>query len=307
MNLLKLVLVVSLLLAACGSGPETDPLDVQEDTPMTDPRVWPLTDQPMKAPTRKGVNVVAPVEPRQGPWTGNSSLGQGQAFAPDTNNRQSIIKTGEWGRPQVRTVSLALQYDRLAASNSGVNFNVVASVLCGVGGTTHEFEVDWDNGAEFSVPCNSVQITAIYGSPFGGPFVPPSDLRLSAMVGEGRSWCTPPTRTYSSLPTANGAYSTFPDPLGGAPKNYLVIPPYAKLLKVLPLNVIAPNYGAVFAAANRLEFYASPAVPGDCGIWPGSQLAFQEGIPIPNGARIIRFFNGSGNTINAFFQFVLAL
>lgn len=307
MNLIKFVLV-SLLLMACGSGPEPDPIDTPEDVPMTDPRVWPLTNQPMISPTKKAVNVVAPVEPRQGPWTGNSSLGQMQAFAPDAKSRQSIIKTGEWGRPQVRTVSLALQYDRFSPHNTMANFNIIANVLCGVGGTTHEFEVDWDNGASFSVPCNSVQITAVYSSVFGGPPTVPEGLFLSAMVGEGRSWSTPPTRTYAAQLTLNLAYSNFYDPFGGPSHNYLVIPPFAKLLKVLPGVVIAPpNYGAVFNVNNRVEFYTAPAAVADCGIWPGSQLAFQEGIPIPNGARIIRFWNGSGNSINALFQFVLAL
>lgn len=292
---------VSLIALGCSGGD-----GFSEEFAEDDMSKWDLTDQPMRAKPRKAVPLVAVVEPSRGPWSGSSALGQSQSYLRTSNNRQTILKMGENGPPRVRTVSLFLDYDRYLASNSGVNFNAIADVICGVGGTTHQFEVDWDNGMVFSAPCNSIEITAVYGAPFAGAMNPPVDLRVSAMIGVGRSWSTPPTRTYPCRFTPNGDYALWAAPVGGT-ANYIAIPPFAKLVKILPNQMVAPNYEAAFNVGNRVEFYASPAVPGALGEYLGNKPAFMDGIAIPHGARILRFYNGSGNSLSVAASFVLAL
>ena len=76
------------------------------------------------APQRSGVPPVAPVIPSSGWWTGNNQLGNEVAFAPDANNRQTILKLEEWGPPEVWTVSLFLTHE-IAAFNA---FDVTAEL-----------------------------------------------------------------------------------------------------------------------------------------------------------------------------------
>src|SRR5690348_14003177 len=68
-----------------------------------------LENTPVMAPHQ--LTPVAPVIPSNGSWTGNNQLGIELPFAPDSNNRQTILKLDEWGPPDVWTISLFTRDD----------------------------------------------------------------------------------------------------------------------------------------------------------------------------------------------------
>jgi hypothetical protein len=142
------------------------------------------------APQRSGVPPVAPVIPSSGWWTGNNQLGNEVAFAPDTNNRQTILKLEEWGPPEVWTVSLFLTHE-IEAFNA---FDVTAELDFGAGGATQIVQMDWVNGAQISVPMNAIDVIATFKNvditTIG------SGIRLGVQVGRGRrAGCAVPTLT----------------------------------------------------------------------------------------------------------------
>lgn len=114
-------------------------------------------------------------------WAGNNEIGQEVAFAPDANNRQTILKMGEWGFPEVWTIMLGIVYTPDVPDISV--FNIIANISAGVGGAVQEFRVDWNSGTIIRCVMNAVVITAEYSIAASVP----SDLRLRATIARGRA------------------------------------------------------------------------------------------------------------------------
>lgn len=206
---------------------------------------------------------------KRGPWTDNAQFGIEQEFAPDANNRQTILKLPEWGFPQVWSVMLGITIP----TTPTLQYNVMASVEIGVGGTTETVEIDWTNGTAFSLVTNALNISAFY---FRSSNIP-SGLRLKAMVGRRSIPGTAPKRSFSAVIPPLGGTSSF------------FIEKYTKSFTLLPRSFSVSPYTADFLVQFSTSF-TSPIFAE----WTGAQiLALGTGatFDIPGGARVIHFVN----------------
>lgn len=242
-----------------------------------------------------GIMPVYPVPLRNhAMWSGNNELGRQADFAPDSNNRQMIIKLNEWGEPQVWTVMLGIDYTPNLLSDTSF-FDLTAEVQAGVGGTTQEFEVDWGEGTQFSCPFNALTVTAKYTVIGGTTLEVPSDLKLRATVGrKPLSNTSPPTRSLTTESVAPAGIS--------AP---IIIPKFARRLTPLASFGLTDPY----AATTAYFWQNNPTIPSTIGSFTGTQfLSFaSQGIPVPTDARAIIVSNGGGVANRVRLMFHLAL
>lgn len=111
-----------------------------------------------KSHASQAANQVAIVEPSVGVWTGNNNFGYQTGFAPDVNNRQTILKMPEWGFPRLWTISLELE--NTVTEYDG--FNITAVIEFGVGGSLQTVRCDWINGTTLTVVANAINVIAEY-------------------------------------------------------------------------------------------------------------------------------------------------
>lgn len=178
-----------------------------------------------------GVPSVAVLDPKNGSWSGNNQLGIEQPFAPDANNRQTILKLDEWGFPDIWTISLGLN----AFTPTAGGFDVTALIQYGAGGVTQEVEIDWLNGSGITLPMNALNVIAQYN--LINEEVPgevPSDLRLRVSISRRPAHDLRPTRSFWVT----------------TPANVFAIPPFAKALHI----------SSISAAPNPFNFYNQAVV-----------------------------------------------
>lgn len=219
--------------------------------------------------TPNNLRPVQIVPQQSGPWSRSNQFGTEQPFAPDANNRQTILKLPEWGFPQVWSVMLSIN----PPSNAAANYLILANVEAGVGGTTDTFQLDWSTGTAFSVVANALNISAFYRV----SSVIPNDLRLRVLVGRETLTRSAPKRSFTGL---------LP-PLGGTLQ--VSIEKYAKSLTLLPVSFTSNPYVATFL----LQFRATDtsAVLGEI---TGAQiLALGNGatVDVPGGANVLTIVN----------------
>lgn len=241
-----------------------------------------------------GVPPMYPLPLRNHPmWSGNNELGMEVAFAPDANNRQTILKMDEWGFPEIWTVMLGIKYtDSLFP---GPGFEVVAVVNAGSGGATQTIEIDWVQGAVFSLPMNALNLVAQYQNADGVP----SDLRLLVTLGRKPHGNHKPTRSIRQFDIA--AAATSPN---------VRVPAFARNVQVLPLNSVtaASIYDA--AANSRLVIDEDPnGVGTPAAVLRGDQLlAFgADGVPIPRKGKYVHWINGSAVEHDIVYVFTIDL
>jgi hypothetical protein len=204
-----------------------------------------LRHQAKQAP---GTPIVAPIPVRQHPiWSGNNEIGRETAFAPDENNRQTILKMGEWGAPQLWTVTLGMDYSRPLAEPINTAFTVLAEIQFGSGGTTQTIEVDWRQGASVSVVANAIVVNAVYPFQEVGGASTPTDLVLRASVGKRSSAGGAPTRSFTSQLFDNAA----------SVSGFIRVPPFAKAIKIYPYSNIL--------TVTHFQFYTSVLVQQSMG------------------------------------------
>lgn len=114
-------------------------------------------------------------------WSGNNEIGNEVPFAPDANNRQMILKMGEWGPPKVWTGALGIIHSDITGSATRA-LAIQAELQFGSGGIIQEAVIDWLEGTTFTMPFNSIVVTAVYAA---SPVGLPTDIRLRATVGVG--------------------------------------------------------------------------------------------------------------------------
>jgi len=196
---------------------------------------------------------VYPIIPPNGPWSGSNHLGQQVIFAPDANNRQSILKMDEWGPPEMWTVSLGFTAHQYA-NDFNAGCEVIAEITFGSGGATQYLECSWVNGTQLSLPMNTISIGARYQqaglTPFVAGFIAPSDLVLSVQIARGSA------KNYAVL-----ADTAMVHGLAGAIEVYTVdrvnIPAFASSVRpsvgLALLSLV--NFGSVL---NHAEFWSVP-------------------------------------------------
>src|SRR5258708_4708280 len=137
------------------------------------------------SPGPAGIVPVAPIVPRIGWWSDYPQFGEEQAFAPDAQNRQQILKADELGPPEVYTLTLGISYTEQDWPGEARAFEVEAEINFGAGGATQVVRIDWVQGAQISLPMNAVNVVATYNIDALAAPQPPADLRLSVMLGKG--------------------------------------------------------------------------------------------------------------------------
>lgn len=186
-------------------------------------------------------SAISIVPSKRGPWTSNGQLGIERAFAPDENNRQTVLRLDEWGFPEIWTLCLGLTYDAdLYASGlvlSG-SFGVVAEIEFGTGGVIQQVEIDWRTGASICLPMNAVNVIASFSSvpTEGGVPVLPQDLRLRANIVHGMLPQACPTRTYTLSDASE----------------IVQIPPFAKSFRVVPQGELVSPFD-FYSALDTVE------------------------------------------------------
>ncbi len=224
-------------------------------------------------------------------WSGSNELGQEKAFAPDSNNRQSILKLEEWGPPAVWTLHLGLIYTPTnldVSPPANQNFAVTALLDVGSGGAIQEVEVDWLNGTTVTLAMNALNVTAQYND----TTVFPQDLRLRATLGVGESTARPPTRTL-----VFGPISLVPSAGGNA---FVRIPPFAKRVWVMcgAAGPTGPN--PIYGADVKFTFARQNLSTARIATFYGTEfLAMSDGVPVPPLAQVLYVENGSANNLSS--------
>lgn len=254
------------------------------------------------------------------PWyataEGSNQLGQRQLFKPDSEYRQAILKLSPKGPPRTWGVSLNLDFDKVNGS-ADMNFAILADIVCGIGGASQRFQVDWQNGMRFPIFGNYVEVTAIYSSAIlGGETqqeVPP-ELNVSVVLsGESSSMTYPPTRTFLVQGTE----------MAGNPLRSPVeeIPNHATRVKVIPassnawVNLYEGPVWDQSVPATVFRLFPLTRIVFLHGTDPANVVAFhsiwspeEPEFRIPNGARYWYFEQSTDLDVEDYFvQFDLAL
>ena len=179
------------------------------------------------APARADVS-----EARDGWWTGNNVIGAvtpaGTLYPPEeTSPARTIIDIAQFGIPQVLTVAL----NRDPIINTTGNSDVFALIEYGQGSFRDSFEVDFANGQQVSIVCNSIRVgyvpeavdllnpytqgtTQLLASAAAGKFPAPNSL--------------PPTRTIRALRNAAGFVLQRVAAAAATPTPFRNVPPFAR-------------------------------------------------------------------------------
>lgn len=220
------------------------------------------------------VPATAPVIPSNGSWSGNNQLGNEVPFAPDSNNRQTVLKLDEWGPPEIWTVSLYM-VNGLADFGS---FNVQAHIEFGSGGTTQIETVDWVNGMQISLPMNAVNVIAEYKQ------VDVTDagrgIRLGVQLSRGRrGGSQPPVLTLSDELFVGSMTTSAP----------IEIPKFATRIKFMPTlpgdtTAFSANTTYFIVSGNNGASFNVQAITGD-------KLLANDGLEVFGASRFIRINN----------------
>jgi hypothetical protein len=228
---------------------------------------------------------------KHGPWTGNSHLGQVFQFPLRNNASVTLLRLEEWGFPEVWTVALGIDISALRTVAIS-QLRVIGHIVAGVGGSSQQFDVNWNNGTVFSMPMNALTVSATI-EPTTIPVN--QSLPLSVTISRGpRGGCSWPSLTRTPTLVAAGADSP-----------YEVIPAFAKRVELVASNDAANLYNV----ASYLQFSGNPNGVGDAiGRLPtNSLLLAQDGLAIPGEARSVSFHNGSGAGIWPCWTFKLGI
>lgn len=300
--------------------PDIDDLEFEPDL-IDDPDMFDEThlavigpEERMQAPNNRGTEKTEEMFPRKGPWSGNPELGQSQRFAPNADNLQTILKMAPWGMPKTWCISLGMEFTPIPT----MNFQVVAELLIGSGGSIQRFEVDWHNGTRLSVCGDTIEVQARYDMALpddevGTNLIVPPDLILSAQLGEWTGQAFPqPTRTIPlyDIGTLNPIQP-------GSVSDFIRIPAMANTMQLIPTNAATESILWSGAPISEIDESDTTRVPGDVnvlqlkrasvispvGFYNNSSYGVfaTSGWPITNGARFIQVHNDSIDTELSFF------
>lgn len=226
-------------------------------------------------------------------WSGNNELGIETGYQPDGDGFQTILKLGEWGPPEVWTVTLGIAYDiSLVPGGGDGQFGIDGLIRYGSGGVTQEVEVDWAEGVAISMPMNAVNVIARYSDTTGKNNTP-ADLRLRVNLAPGghqRGFATKSTKIF----------------IESAASEVVAIPKFARRLSV------QRGFGSTGGAwdANMNYAFRGSLSAGDTGGFDGAEFLTSfagKGVPIPPTARAVRVTNTTGSSESVLLIFHLGL
>lgn len=219
--------------------------------------------------------------PTTGSWSGNNQLGISQAFAPDDNNRQTILKLDEWGPPVVWSVMLGVNYT--PSKFTVGEFEVVGEIEIGVGGSVQRFECDWQNGTTFSACMNAINVIARYET--SPNFEPPDDLELTVLLARGHLGSFPPVRSIEQ---------TIPSSDTGP---FVQLPRFTRRVTIAATSVggidQAVTNAGIYSTLNNVQLFSGIFTTNSINgaIRADQMLEFPNGWPIGFDAKAIRYDN----------------
>lgn len=220
---------------------------------------------------------VVAVQPSNGWWTGSGNVGTEVAFAPDANNRQTILSLPEFGPPVEWTVSLYL-----TPGNQAIRFaffDVVARIEFGAGGSTQIVEIDWLNGAQITVPANAINVIAEFRNVSGDT----QGVRLGVQVARGRRGGNHPPRL-----------TLFSDTLVHGTRVVFNVPAFATRIVAVPAGDTTDNTNFYTADFLLRTISGNTAGAFDVSSVNGTQiLQAGGGIPVVGAARIVSADNNA--------------
>jgi hypothetical protein len=273
-------------LAGCSEGAEYVLIEPEGANSMAHRRrlIDDFEHEKMRMRPNKKIPKVLAIEPTRGSWSNNPALGQSVEWNPDTTNFIRDLIKAELGPPEVRTVTLAIE--QLEDQTGSAVWAIKAKVIVGCGSSAFEFYVDWRNGTTFSLPMSALEVAAMWNTEFS-PVNPPN-LLIGAWVGKGGKYTRRPTYSVSSS-AEPGSFS-----------DVVQIPKFASKVRFIATSGNDEMYlpGASFgyfvisypSGARTTKFPILTA--GDFSTM--YKLLAIDGIPIPEGARAVQFFNSDG-------------
>lgn len=213
----------------------------------------------------------------KGSWTGDNNLGYEVPFKLNTRSPQGILAMPEYGFPECWTVSLGIRLEHELVDMEF--FDCVAEIDFGSGGIMQTFEMDWVDGAVFSLPMNAINVRARWNDVaaalgLGGP----EGVQVSVILSRGSPARSRATKSDPFVLTHEGeSVSTS----SAIPHNK--IPRFSKSAQVLPFN--PDDAGIVYGANFELQFFANQITTTPVLTIPGNFLAPGVKVPIPPFAR----------------------
>lgn len=236
--------------------------------------------------------------PYYGPWSNNNYLGASRKLVEPSQltgapvnlpTPLQVLKLPEWGPPVRWTVTVGI--DGIDSSDVTSLYQLYGNITIGSGGTTQSFTFDWLNGFTFPVTANSIDISVVHDIPPSNPL--PITSRANVLLARGA--CNNfATRTVSQAVLAT-AFSS-----------YVLIPPFAKRMKIIPQSTVAGDNAVLYHVNSRIEQWKVPNIT----IASCQQLELimnSAGYCITPGARFVRIYNGSASAFNYAAQFELSL
>ena len=214
---------------------------------------------------------------RKGAWSGDNNLGYEVPFKLNTQSPQGILSMPEYGFPEVWTISLGIRLEH--ELEDGQFFDCVAEIDFGSGGIMQTFEMDWVDGAVFSLPMNVLNVRARWNDVaaalgFGGP----DGIQVSVILSRGSPARSRATKSDPFVLTHE------PESIStSSPIPHKKIPRFAKSAQVLPLT--DADAAIVYGANFDLQFFANQATATPVLTIPGNFLAPGVKVPIPPFAR----------------------
>ncbi len=244
----------------------------------------------------------ANAHPRKGPWSGNNQLGYKLPFAPDANNRQTVLKLDEWGYPEVWTISLGIEGFPAARFNG---FGVRANISFGDGGSTQTIDVDWRNGTQVSLVMNAVNVIAEFQDlDFD---TEAEGLFLTVQVSPGnRPGGRPPVCTLVSdgddlflpAPFPAGTLMEFVQIPAGTNTGLLRLPPFAARVVAMPASLDPAVNAAFFSDTTILALYSGNNSNRVVQSLRGSDLRTRVGIEVTGESRFVILYNEGGTQLD---------
>jgi hypothetical protein len=215
--------------------------------------------------------------PKKGVWSGSNNLGYEIAFDLSTTTAQSILMLPEWGFPECWTVSLAVRFDQELVA--GQFFDCTAEIDFGSGGIMQSFEIDWVDGAVFSLPMNAVNIRARWNDlatllGLGGP----AGVKVSALLSRGSPARSRATLSRFFILGHQGESSSTSSALP-----HDKIPAFAKSAQILPIN--SADVANLYDANFEVSFFANRDATTPVATVTGDFIDVNTKIPIPPFAR----------------------
>jgi hypothetical protein len=238
-------------------------------------------------------------EPKGGVWTGNNNLGYEVAFAPNADNRQTILKMPEWGFPETWTISLGITESVPVDPATFNGRNITAIIEFGVGGITQTIEVDWKLGTQITLVTNSLNVIAEFANIDIG--AGEGDFKLSVQVCRGNRPSNVFAPTKTPVVTADARAGDIPVGtvleavlLSPGEETHVNIPRFATAIRVV--SAVVP---ATAGGVNRL--YTSIAVfEVNSGFGLGSvNIVSMDGVNLLQAGGLIPVF-GSAKGFSVF-------